>query len=87
MCGVSVGVCVVCVCVCHIPYSSKEAGEVSYNIFRIAEISYCTRTTKPPEKMHNTVTITTFHFFPVFSYGVATVLDYEASNGRTNDKL
>jgi hypothetical protein len=70
--------------VSEIPYSSEEAGGVSYNKFRIAEIPSCAMSTNPPEKMHDAVTITTVHFFPVFFYEV---LDYEASNGRMNDEL
>ena len=61
-------VCVcVCVCVYQIPYLSEEAGGVSYNKLRIAEIPSCAMSTNPPEKMHDAVTITTVHFFPVFS--------------------
>jgi hypothetical protein len=75
-----------CMCGCQIPYSSEEAGGVGSNKFRIAEIPSCARSTTPPEKMDNAVTITTVHFFPVFFYEVATVLDYETSNVRMNDE-
>jgi hypothetical protein len=73
--------------VCQIPYSSEEAGGVGYNKFRIAKIPSCARSTNPPEKMDKAVTITTVHFFPVFFYEVATVLDNEASNVKMNDEF
>jgi hypothetical protein len=51
------------------------------------EIPSCSRSTNPPEKMHDAITITMVHFFPAFFYEVATILDYEASNVRMNDEL